>query len=136
MIFKGPFQFNDFMILWFLVSSTVQNQGHFSFSAFCNPLPARWAGGVLKDVGGNRTRTADLNWPKGYSTPYDIKNGNYKIERSCLGELARGDCHYRSAIACVSLDIYVYISTMVIIIYMCKIIIINVISLFLFCLGK
>ena len=115
-----------------LLSSVVQSQGYFSILCFCQQ------GGLAKhkDPGGDRPRTADLNWPKGYSTPYDIKNGNYKIERSCLGELARGDCHYRSAIACVSLDIYVYISTMVIIIYMCKIIIINVISLFLFCLGK
>jgi len=26
----------------------------------------------LKELGGNRIRTAGLNWPKGYSIPYDI----------------------------------------------------------------
>lgn len=26
----------------------------------------------LKELGGNRMRTADLNWTKGYSMPYDI----------------------------------------------------------------
>jgi len=25
-----------------------------------------------KEVGGTRIRTADLNWPRGYSIPYDV----------------------------------------------------------------
>ena len=28
--------------------------------------------GGPKELGGNRVRTADLNWTKGYSIPYDI----------------------------------------------------------------
>ena len=36
---------------------------------FC--CPARGLGGH-KDLGEDRIRTADLNWPRGYSIPYDI----------------------------------------------------------------
>jgi len=36
-----------------------------------------------KEMGGNRIRTADLNWPKGYSIPYDIRcNENFEGSES------------------------------------------------------
>ena len=50
-----------------LLSSVVQSQGYFSILCFCQ----QGALAKHKDPGGDRPRTADLNWPKGYSTPYD-----------------------------------------------------------------
>jgi len=38
-------------------------------SASCPVLPVRGLG-EHKELGGDRTRTADLNWMKGYSIPY------------------------------------------------------------------
>lgn len=38
-----------------------------------------------KKLEGNRIRTSDLNWSRGYSIPYGIMQKNYKIERSSLG---------------------------------------------------
>jgi len=31
----------------------------------------------FKELRGNRKRRPDLNWPKGYSMPYDISFGGY-----------------------------------------------------------
>jgi len=51
-----------------LLSSAAQSQGHFSFlyGSACEEL------GLLKELGGDRTTTADINWPKGYIPYHDI----------------------------------------------------------------
>ena len=46
-----------------LLSGAVQTHGHSNFSAE--------SGGGTKELGGDRTRTTDLNWSKRYSIPYD-----------------------------------------------------------------
>ena len=52
-----------------MLSSAVQRQEHFSFFSF-SYWPASKEG--HKELGGDRTRTADLNWPKAYSVIYKI----------------------------------------------------------------
>jgi len=47
-----------------LLSSAAQSQGCFSFSAPHVVLPARGLGSMRSWEG-----TADISWPKGYSTP-------------------------------------------------------------------
>ena len=57
--------------LQLLLSSALQSQGHFGFSAsHILPTVRRLEG--HKKPGRDRTRTADLKQPKGYSIPYDI----------------------------------------------------------------
>ena len=43
---------------------------------------------AAQGAGGDRTRTADLNWPKGHSVPNDIMQGNNKTEGVGGGRLA------------------------------------------------
>jgi len=51
-------------------------------------LSCLWGGGGQKELGGDRTRAADLHWPKGYSW-CDVKYGaiwkNYKTQQSWPG---------------------------------------------------
>jgi len=56
----------------------------FQFSVSHSALPAMGLGGH-KNLGGDRTRTADLNWPKGYPIPHGTVWTNYKT--SWLGSL-------------------------------------------------
>jgi len=35
-----------------------------------------------KELGGNRIRMADLNWPKGYSIPYHMTSSGMSFEGS------------------------------------------------------
>lgn len=63
------------------------SQGHFSFSPCCY-CPTRNEADVHKELGGDKTRIADLRRPKGYSILYDIKWKNYKRVRSWLGAAA------------------------------------------------
>ena len=66
------------------MSSAAQSQGHLSSLAAHGALSARGLG-VHKELGGDRTSTADLNWPKGYSILYDIMQRNLKMVKSWLG---------------------------------------------------
>lgn len=53
----------------FLLSRATQCKGNFS-SSYC-PDNEESVGGN-KELGGDRTRTADLNWPRGCPTPYGV----------------------------------------------------------------
>jgi len=77
-------------VLWFLEKSNVDNIAmllvaadqccaepktlSFSYCPTNGGVGAQGAGRHrrLKELGGDRIRTVDLNWPKGYSIPYDI----------------------------------------------------------------
>lgn len=52
-------------------SCAIRSQGYFNSSASHTVLPARGLRGHT-EPGGNSTRTADISWPKGYSTLFDI----------------------------------------------------------------
>ena len=48
-----------------------------------------------KELGGDRTRTIDLNWPKGYFIPYDImwkefRRGGCSCHSSCGAQECMG----------------------------------------------
>lgn len=85
--FKEKDSVDNTQMVWLLLSSAVQSQGRLSFSA---STAAEGAGGH-KELGGNRTRTAALNWPKGYSVPYGImqkqleKRELVRVGSCCLG---------------------------------------------------
>lgn len=57
------------LMFQFLLSSACSKSR--TFSAFHTALPAHRLG-VHKRLGGDATKTADPNWTKGYSIPYDI----------------------------------------------------------------
>jgi len=67
-----------------LLSSAVQSQEHFHFSASLS-LQLGHKVGIKSWPPTSRTWTADLNWPKGYSILYDIMQRNLKMVKSWLG---------------------------------------------------
>lgn len=65
------------MVLWCFCcfwATTAQNQGCFKFFYFPTGEGGGW--------GGNRTRTDDQNWPKGYSMSSDTMWKNFKFLKS------------------------------------------------------
>lgn len=61
----------------------LSSHGQF-LSFFCCPVSKRALG--HKELGGDRTRTADQKWPKGYSIPCEtnLKNSGELIKRADL----------------------------------------------------
>jgi len=57
--------------------NSVKSQKPFGFSASCAVLPARGQR-EQKELGVNRGRTTDLNWPEGYPITCDTMKRNYK----------------------------------------------------------
>ena len=96
------------------MGSTAQSQGHLSSLAAHGALSARGLG-VHKELGGDRTRTADLNWPKGYSILCDImwekkKKNHRKGKLAQRAATAQGPSVSRQqAIDCASFVLYIYI---------------------------
>ena len=67
--FKRKNNLDSTVMFQSLLSSAVQRQGHVSFSA-AYPASERVEGAQFAPP--DRTRTADLNWPKGYFMPYNV----------------------------------------------------------------
>lgn len=116
-----------------LLSSTAWSQEHFSFSASSTVLPARRWEEWEEDTRswGDRTRTPNLNWPKGYSAPYDTKKP-IKLRvvvqwGSCCSETGWASIGRWLAILLCLIHFVKYIHTYVIF---------TVISFSLFCLTK
>ena len=70
-------------MFWFTEKNSVDNTPMFiakllyRAKAICSKGP--------KELGGNRIRTADLNWPKGYSRPHDIVQNEFEGDGSSSG---------------------------------------------------
>ena len=61
-------------------------------------LAARGLGGGHKELGGDRIRTGDLNWPEGYSILYDIMKKE-SLKNVCVGVCSlAGQPQHRSII--------------------------------------
>lgn len=86
-----------------LLSNAVLSQKHFSFSAPCTVLSVRAAEGHTA-LGGDRTKTADQKWSKGYSIANDITW--IKLEN---GEEVDIDWQVVSNCLCSACFVYIYI---------------------------
>ena len=129
-----------------LLSSAVERQGYFSFSASSTVLPA-WGPAEHEELRRDRTRTASLHWPKGYSILYDIiRKRTSKMVGTWLGEqLLLVDWldispQVVSNCLCITCFLYIYLCTYLqsyifknIHAWFYTCIIITIISLFLFC---
>lgn len=85
------------------LSNAVLSQKHFSFSAPCTVLSVRAAEGHTV-LGGDRTKTADQKWSKGYSIANDITW--IKLEN---GEEVDIDWQVVSNCLCSACFVYIYI---------------------------
>lgn len=85
------------------LSNAVLSQKHFSFSAPCTVLSVRAAEGHTA-LGGDRTKTADQKWSKGYSIANDITW--IKLEN---GEEVDIDWQVVSNCLCSACFVYMYI---------------------------
>ena len=81
----------------------------------------RWLRGH-KELGWDRSRTADLNWPKGYSIPYNILQKPWKMvgtwprEKPLLRDRL-GIGEWWAIALCITCFVYVYIYTITIILF-------------------
>ena len=70
--------------VWYCWAVLTQSQGLFCLSH--HPPASRLR--VHKKLGGDTARTAEPNWPKGYSTPYDVMLSIYSWQKKKEGVMA------------------------------------------------